>query len=186
MLLYIIALIDWFKSKKWQVHEQNKKEKIKLIATIEKIDELDTAFYKRKVNHSVAEVWSYITENTKLKQWFSELEIKELKPGGDIHFNFGDGSHELIEILDVEPNRLFSFTWPPKNSVRFELRETKNGCELTFKEILYEINEHTARDLTGWHVCLDMIEALLDGETIEDRHSEWELHYPAYQDLIRR
>lgn len=186
VLLIIYVVVDWLKSKNWIFKKEiNKKERIAMIAIIEKTDQENTAVYKRQINHSVAAVWSYLTENEKLQQWFSELEMKDLKPGGEIHFNFGDGNHELIDILDVEPNKLLVFTWPPKNTVRIELNETEHGCELIFKEILHEVDEHTARDLTGWHVCLDVIEALLDGKTIDDRKSEWESHYPAYQELLR-
>ncbi len=156
-----------------------------MIAKIEKIERVNTAVYKRALHHSKADVWSYLTENNKLQQWFSELEIKTLKPGGEIHFHFGEGNYEVIDIIDVEANTLFSFTWPPNNAVRFELSESETGCELTFKQFLHKVNEHTARDLTGWHVCLDGIEMLLDGRTIEDRKSHWELHYPKYQELLQ-
>lgn len=155
-----------------------------MIARIEKLDQVKTAVYVRRLNHSAAEVWAYLTENEKLKQWFSELEIQSLEPGGVIHFNFGDGNYEQIEILDVETNKRFSFTWPPKNTVRFELKETAGGCELTFREFLYEIDDHTAKDLTGWHVCLDVIEALLDGKSIENRKEYWEKYYPIYHALM--
>ncbi|MBN6206823.1 SRPBCC family protein [Ralstonia pickettii] len=156
-----------------------------MTAKIEKIDQVNTAIFKRDIKHTAEDVWSCLTENNKLQEWFSELEIKNLEPGGKIYFHFGDGNYEMIDIIEVKSNKVFAFTWPPKNSVRFELRATETGCELTFKQFLHEISDHTARDLTGWHVCLDVIEALLDGKTIDDRKSYWESHYPSYQELLQ-
>lgn len=157
-----------------------------MIAKIGILDQVKTAVYVRRLNHSAAEVWAYLTENEKLKQWFAELEIQSLESGGVIHFQFGDGNYERIEILDVETNKRFAFKWPPKNTVQFELREIEGGCELMFREFLYEIDDHTAKDLTGWHVCLDMIEALLKGKSMGNRREHWEKLYPAYQEILNR
>lgn len=62
-----------------------------MIAKIETVEQIPAAVYKRKLNHSVTAVWSYLTENSKLQQWFSELEIKSLERGGEIYFYVGDG-----------------------------------------------------------------------------------------------
>ncbi|WP_245976818.1 SRPBCC family protein [Oceanobacillus arenosus] len=156
-----------------------------MTAQIENVNGVPSAIYTRQINHSVVDVWSYLTENGKLKQWFSELEIITLQNNGKIRFHFGDGSYESIAITEVVENKVFAFTWPPKNSVRFELEENDQGCKLVFIEYLHEITDHTAKDLTGWHVCLDVIETLLDGKTIEDRQSYWQERLPQYQDLLR-
>ncbi|AXI08007.1 hypothetical protein CV093_03070 [Oceanobacillus sp. 143] len=111
--------------------------------------------------------------------------MKSLEKDGEILFNYGDGNYEKIDITEVEPNKVFSFSWPPKNSVRFELEENNQGCKLVFIEYLHEITDHTPKDLTGWHVCLDVIEALLDGKTIADRKSYWQERLPEYQNLLR-
>ncbi|RDW15055.1 SRPBCC family protein [Oceanobacillus chungangensis] len=156
-----------------------------MTAKIENINGVPAAIYKRDIIHSVAEVWSYLTENEKLQQWFPELEIKLLENEGEIHFNFGDGSYEKIEITELEPNKVFAFSWPPKNSVRFELEGNNQGCKLVFIEYLHEITDHTPKDLTGWHVCLDVIETLLDGKIFEDRKSYWQERLPQYQELLK-
>lgn len=155
-----------------------------MLANIKKENGVVTAVYERRLNHPVHEVWAYLTENNKLKEWFSELEIRELKVGGEIWFDLQDGTFEKMDIIDLIPEKLFAFTWD-KNAVRFELSTTENGCQLIFKEYLYEISEHTPKDLAGWHVCLDVVAALLRGQYIENRKAHWEKWYPQYQKALR-
>ena len=154
-----------------------------MIAKIKKENDLLTAIYERTLNHKVDKVWTYLTENRKLQQWFSELEIQELKNDGEILFDLGDGNYEKMHITAVVPEKVFAFTWD-KNAVRFELKAKDNGCLLVFKEYLNEVTSHTPKDLAGWHVCLDVIEALLDGKTISNRKALWEACYPKYERAV--
>jgi len=119
-----------------------------MLADIQKSGSGYTATMVRELNHSAAEVWAYLTVNEKLKQWFPELSVEELRTGGAIKFDMGD------------------------------------GCRLVFIEKLNRITDHTPRDLAGWHVCLAVIAALLDGRTIESRKSEWEKWHEQYREAI--
>jgi hypothetical protein len=47
-----------------------------------------------------------------------------------------------------------------------------------------ELEDHTPKDLAGWHVCLDVIKALLDGKTFESRNEEWKIQYELYKQLL--
>lgn len=149
-----------------------------MIAHIEKVEHGFTATYERHLNHSVEEVWSYLTDNDKLPKWFSELRVEELREGGVIKFDMGDGTFEKLTILELNMNSVLEFTWWP-DSVRFELSEESGGCLLLLMEKIHTITDHTPKDLAGWHVCLDVIQALLDGTTIE-RKQEWEKWYKKY------
>lgn len=153
-----------------------------MIATIDKSENVPVAVYERQINYPVDEVWSYLTENEKLQLWFPELEIGDLENDGRIHFDLQDGTYETMDILEVNRERVFAFTWD-KNSVRFELEANSFGCRLVLKEYLNEVTDHTAKDLAGWHICLDVIEALLDGTTIRNRRGRWNKWYPKYQEL---
>lgn len=149
-----------------------------MIAHIEKVENGFTVTYERHLNHSVEEVWSYLTDNDKLPKWFSELRVEELREGGVIKFDLGDGTFEELTILELNMNSVLEFTWWP-DSVRFELSEESGGCLLLLIEKIHTITDHTPKDLAGWHVCLDVIQALLDGTTIE-RKQEWEKWYKKY------
>src|SRR5690606_33596916 len=105
-------------------------------------------------------VWAMLVVNEQLVQWFPELRIEELREGGRILFDMQDGTFEEMTILELEPEAVLAFTWA-KDQVRFELSATEEeGCRLVFSEQLYTITEHTARDLAGWHICLDVIALL--------------------------
>ena len=63
--------------------------------------------------------------------------------------------------------------------IRFELYPENDGCALILLEKVKTITEQTKKDLAGWHVCLDVIIALLDGETFQrdDAWKEWHEKY---------
>ena len=150
-----------------------------MIATLHQAENSYIATFERHLLHSVEQVWAMLTENEKLKEWFSELSIDDLREGGIIKFDMQDGNFEKMEILELETNSILEFTWD-KDIVRFELYPEQNGCQLTLKEKVNTITEHTPKDLAGWHVCLEVIQALLGGYTIQPRKAEWEKWYPKY------
>lgn len=153
-----------------------------MIASIEKTGEKYVARFERNLDHSAKEVWAWLTENEKLSQWFPELRVGELREGGYMTFNMPDGSVEKLQITDFVNRSLLEFSWWEDN-VRFELNPRANGCTLTLMETINMITDHTPKDLAGWHVCLDMIGALLDGKSI-DRMTEWKKWYEEYVQAI--
>jgi uncharacterized protein YndB with AHSA1/START domain len=155
-----------------------------MIAQIEKVEYGFAATYERQLNHPVEEVWSYLTDNEKLPKWFSELRVDELRKGGVIKFDMGDGTFDELSILDLKVNSVLEFSWWA-DTVRFELSEESNGCLLRLIEKIHTITDQTPRDLAGWHVCLDVIKALLDGRTI-DRKEEWKVWYERYVKEIEK
>lgn len=155
-----------------------------MIAHIEKLENGFTATYKRQLKHPVEDVWAYLTDNEKLPKWFSELRVDELREGGIIKFDMGDGTFEELKILELKVNSVLEFTWWP-DTVRFELSEESGGCLLQLIERIHTLTDHTPKDLAGWHVCLDVIEALLDGRSIE-RKEEWKNWYEKYVKEIEK
>lgn len=149
-----------------------------MLAQIEKVKNGYTARYERHLKHSVKEVWSYLTDNDKLPQWFSELRVDELREGGVIKFDMGDGTFEEMKIIELKMHSVLEYTWG-EDIVRFELSQEQDGCSLVLIEKIHTITDHTPRDLAGWHVCLDVIAVLLDRKTI-DRKDEWKKWYEKY------
>ncbi|MFF2448847.1 SRPBCC family protein [Neobacillus sp. NPDC058068] len=153
-----------------------------MIAKIEKKERGCIAHFERHVEHSVKEVWSWLTENEKLAQWFNELRVGELREGGFMKFNMPDGTVEELPITELKKHAVFEFSWWA-DSVRFELAQESNGCKLVLIERIEKITDHTPKDLAGWHVCLDVIAALMDGKTIA-RMEEWKKWYEEYIQVI--
>ncbi|GHI01626.1 SRPBCC family protein [Neobacillus kokaensis] len=153
-----------------------------MIAQIKKEKQGYTAHFERHLQHSVEEVWSWLTENEKLSQWFKELRAGALQEGGYMTFNMQNGTLEELPIYEFKMYSVLEFSWWA-DTVRFELSPETDGCKLTMIEKLVEITDHTPKDVAGWHVCLDVIEALMDGRTIE-RMEEWKKWYEKYQEAI--
>ncbi|REE68051.1 uncharacterized protein YndB with AHSA1/START domain [Paenibacillus taihuensis] len=134
--------------------------------------------------HSVQQVWAYLTDNELLPTWFPELRVGELREGGCMRFLMPDGGDALeMAILDMKPESILEYAWG-EDVVRFELYPEDVGCRLVLLEKLSKLTVHTPKDLAGWHVCLDVIGALLDGRTIENRKAEWERWYGQYQEML--
>ena len=141
-----------------------------------------TATFVRKFAQSEKEVWAMLTENKKLQQWFSELAIEDLRKGGNIKFDMGNGEFENMAILDYEEGKKLAFEWG-EDQVQFGLSTDNGETQLVLVETIGKIIPHTAKDLAGWHVCLDAIEALLEGNEIA-REEQWNKEYPEYQRLL--
>ncbi len=151
-----------------------------ILAVIEQ-DELGTSVrFERRLKHSVEKVWSYLTDSEKLTRWFSELKVEDLRLGGTITFDMQDGTFEVFEITDYKELSVLEYTWG-EDRVRFELHSEEGGCRLVLTERITSITDHTPKDIAGWDVCLDVIEALLDERTMESRKDAWAVKYELYK-----
>lgn len=80
-------------------------------------------------NAPVERVWSALTDNHKMRQWYFQLE--EFKPEVGFEFTFTGGSEEkqyvhLCRITVVEPLKKIAYSWryqdyPGNSEVTFEL-----------------------------------------------------------------
>ncbi|MHA6529144.1 SRPBCC family protein [Paenibacillus sp. BAC0078] len=154
-----------------------------MIATLQTARKGVTATFERHFKHPVDKVWAMLTENALLAKWFPELSIQELSAGGVIKFDMQDGSFIELEITDVKTNSILEYTWG-NDLVRFELDAEPEGSSLLLVESILEITDHTAKDLSGWHVCLDVISVLLDGEELQNRRQVWEQQFVEYTRLV--
>jgi uncharacterized protein YndB with AHSA1/START domain len=135
-----------------------------MLAVIEKVEGGNIARFDRPLNHPVEKVWAALTQNNKLEKWMPNLQVKDLRSGGIIKFNMNDGTGASfdIKIRDYKENEVVEYEWGD-GWVRFELYPKQEGCLLVVKEIIRTINDHTSKDLAGWHVCLDVLSDLLRG-----------------------
>ncbi|OBZ13778.1 SRPBCC family protein [Bacillus sp. FJAT-26390] len=150
-----------------------------MLAVITQVANGHTVRFERRLKHPVEKVWSMLTENDKLAKWFSELRVDDLREGGIIKFDMQDGTFEEMEILELKEHSVLEYTWG-EDQVRFELYPEPKGCRLVLIEKVSKITAHTPRDIAGWDVCLDVIEALLEGRTIESRKDVWKIKYDKY------
>ncbi|RFB14721.1 activator of Hsp90 ATPase 1 family protein [Bacillus sp. HNG] len=154
-----------------------------MLATLTKNEPNYIATFNRHYLHSIDEVWAMLTDNDKLPTWFPELKVDDLRKGGRILFDMGNGTFEEMTITDFHDQSVLEFTWAD-DSVRFELTSEPEGCKLFLIETITKLTDHTPRDLAGWHVCLDVIGMLLDGKQVENRKQMWEPLYEKYVQAI--
>ncbi|MDP7989355.1 SRPBCC family protein [Bacillus sp. MHSD_36] len=156
-----------------------------MIAEIEKVTDGYIVKFERQFPYKIEEVWSVLTENSKLKRWMSNLQIECLKTGGIIKFDMMDGSFINIDILECQVNAVLEFTWD-KDRVRFEIHkeENENGSILLLKEFIHELTDHTPKDIAGWHICLDLFSSVLEGQEKEFSKDEWQRWFEKYKDKV--
>lgn len=82
-----------------------------MIAEIWKLTDGYIIKFEHQFAYTIEEVWSVLTENSKLKKWMSNLQIESLKIGGIIKFDMMDGSFINIDILECKLNSILEFTW---------------------------------------------------------------------------
>lgn len=159
-----------------------------MLAVIEKVEGGHIARYERPLKHSVEKVWAALTQNDKLVKWMPNLQVEDLKRNGTIKFNMNDGTGDSFDmkIRDFEENEVIEFEWGD-GWVRFELSPKLDGCLLVLKEFIKTINDHTSKDLAGWHVCLDvMTDLLIDIYHEEFPKGNWEKWYKEYGIVVEQ
>ncbi|EJV64923.1 SRPBCC family protein [Bacillus wiedmannii] len=154
-----------------------------MLAVIDKQGNEYVVQFERYFSYSIEEVWSVLTENSKLKKWMSNLQIESLKIGGIIKFDMMDGSFINIDILECQLNSVLEFTWD-KDRVRFEIHKDENCTLLLLKEYIHELTDHTPKDIAGWHICLDLFSSVLEGEEKEFSKDEWQQWFEIYKDKV--
>lgn len=164
-------------------------------------DAAGTIRFERRLNTTMNEAWSWLTESDKRARWLAAGPM-DLREGGAVtlHFQHSDLSplpgkppekykgmengHSFTgKILKVDPPRLLSFTWEGNSEVTFELTPAGNAVLLTVT------HQHLPTDpsvqasvLGGWHTHLEIAMAALQGKTPPNfwvRHTELEGEYGA-------
>ncbi|MET8679730.1 SRPBCC family protein [Streptomyces sp. NPDC004647] len=139
---------------------------------------------ERRLSHPPEKVWRAITEPEHLSRWypFTATEL-DLCLGGRIRFDDGRGTAMDAVVTELDPPRLFAFSTnaPAEMSresadlVRFELSPEGAGCLLVFTQV-FDDRYAAASYASGWQVCLDAMEAVVDGRPVEPGYPVAELH----------
>lgn len=153
-----------------------------MLASIQKVEGGYIARFDRPLKHSVEKVWAALTDNDKLARWMSNLQVEDLRIGGNMKFDMKDESGTFIDmkITDFQPYSVLEFDWG-NDRVRFELYPKPEGCLLVLNEFISALTDHTPKDLSGWHICLDRMYAVLDGHFMDFPKGEWEKWYEKYK-----
>jgi uncharacterized protein YndB with AHSA1/START domain len=165
-----------------------------MYGTYETIDDRPALRFERRLSHPVSVVWRAITEPDELEHWFpSKVVFDDLHAGAEMTFEFEHMPLDAPSIMtgrvtDFDPPRSFAFTWGPpgrEDHLRFELEPLagEDACLLRLT-VLLDSRDKAARDAAGWHVCLDGLERLLDGDdglAATGVSEDWRDKYDEYQ-----
>lgn len=154
-----------------------------MMADIKKLDEGYRASLTLTLASTPEDVWNMFIDNEKLNKWFDEIQMIDPRVGGTIQFDLGHGTFEDLEIFEFDEQSVLAFDWFGER-VKFHITTDQANTLLNFTEEFRTITDQTAKDIAGWHVCLLVIEGLLDGPVVEDRMSEWHPLYEKYKEQL--
>lgn len=148
----------------------------------ERIDKT-TVRFERLLPRPIERVWAYLIEPEKRMQWFCGGDF-DLKPGGKAEFHFDHrrltdekppkkyemhGGEMKFDgtIVEAKPPRLLVFDWPEETGentrVRIELAESGGKVKLTLTLSRLDKRETMISASGGWHILLDVFDAVLSG-----------------------
>lgn len=134
--------------------------------------------FERRLNHPVEKVWRAISDPGKIGRWYPfPVEKMDPRVGGKISFRDEDGTMLDGAITELVPPRVFAFR-EVDDLLRFELQQPGGeGCLLTFTHT-FDDRSASASYAAGWHICLDVLESLLDDRPVSwSQQDRWaELH----------
>lgn len=128
------------------------------------------------VSAPMTETWDLLATDAGFAKWFPELHIE----GQQLVFEMEDFREEMDLLAYREPHEI-AYTWDTAR-VGFVLTEQEGGSHIAFEEIIPKDfgNEFATaeKDMTGWLVQHECIQALLEGTDVPERkplQEKWSL-----------
>ncbi|MFN8019316.1 MAG: SRPBCC family protein [Acidimicrobiales bacterium] len=142
--------------------------------TIERTPEGGVIRFERNLPYPIRDVWSAITEPSRLAEWWLPFEADitvDLREGGEMRFvGRGEDAPEFTcAILRVEAPMLLEHTHPGGESrMRWELEATDAGCTLRLWHIVTDVpGAIDANYVVGLHTSLSRLEPSLAGTPVD-------------------
>jgi len=125
-----------------------------------------TLVLARDLHHPPARVWQALTDPAHLKEWAPFDADKDLAAAGPVKLTTVGAPSPLVsetQVKRAEAPRVLEFSWGGQD-IRWELEPIGGGTRLT---LWHDIDRRfISWGAAGWHVCLDVLDALLAGEPI--------------------
>lgn len=139
--------------------------------------------FERQLSVSPERVFQAVTQDDELKHWYPTTIEGERVAGAALRLEFtGDDGPPLEgQLLAIQAPSLFEFT-EGSNHLKFVMDARDGGCWLTFVHRFEKGGSGSpARTASGWHICLDLLEAQVTGQAAawsrDDRWSDLHAEY---------
>ena len=147
----------------------------------------DTIRFERLLPGPIETVWAYVTDGDKRALWLAAGDT-DLDVGGIVRLEFHNASLSPLpddapparyadlpermsfsgRVTRCEPMTLFAHTWDygkDNSEVEYVLKEEGDKVRLTLTHRLLPDDDQLISASGGWHTHLDILVAVLDGET---------------------
>lgn len=135
--------------------------------------------FTRVMPGPIERVWAHLTETSLLPAWFGEDSRIEPRQGGAVWLV---GGHIRGVVTQWQPPRKLIYTWNvfepgdgpdavsayPESYPTFELEPRGSEVLLTFTHFPI-LERFIPQNAMGWHTMLDILEATMRGEPVEER-----------------
>ena len=153
-------------------------------ARIEKDGENWTLVLVRELRHSPEKVWKALTDPAQLREWAPfEADANLGKAGATVKLTtVGAPKPHVTEtkVTRADAAKVLEYAWGG-NEVRWELETLGGGTRLT---LWAKIDRRfISMGAAGWHVCLDVLDRLLDGTPIGRIAGPDAMKVPGWQQL---
>ncbi len=118
-------------------------------------------------------VFSYLTEEAKMKEWLAEVVETQPKPSGVFHIGTFDGVHCRGEFVEVVPHEKVVFTWggienlePGESTVEISLKSQGKATHLTLRHFNIRLKPSADSFGEGWKDhALPRLKDIAEGRT---------------------
>jgi len=124
--------------------------------------------FRRLLHHPVAEVWSWLTQKTRLADWLGDVDV-DLRHGGVFRIRFAMAPIVMEgTITKVEAPRRLVMIWrepwfeDDDVTLAFDLEPHEDGTLLTLTHT-FPANYDPHEYLPGWHEFMDAMEDAMGG-----------------------
>ncbi|ARF18657.1 SRPBCC family protein [Sporosarcina ureae] len=124
--------------------------------------------------HNPEEIFLVITNPSHFSQWypFATGEM-DLRLGGNIAFDDGEGTTYNATITELEKPYLFGFR-EVDDLINISLQEKDKGCRMIFTHTFND-DSWAVNTAAGWHKCLDVLAQIVNGKPIKWHDNSTEL-----------
>ena len=143
--------------------------------------------FERVLDVPVGDVWAMLATEEGRERGLATAKV-DLRAGGSVDLDFGEGGTAGGEIVDLVPGRALEYRWrfagEPDSTVRFELDAVDEATtKLRLEHRLLPADQAVGYG-AGWHAHLEQLEAALANESPIDWMQRFTDVMPDYESQL--